>query len=303
MPVNRAGRYGVALLVCALGAFPLSAREIWVVRFETQWPEFPPCRSLQRWFSHLMFTNTTSQEQTVMVLEASNGGLRTDARPLRLLPGRTVSLQGASTAQLNWEPAAASPGGYLLWVNKLEVPAGVVFSARGELHIFEPASADPAPPCTGINRYSAGLPLPVIEHLVNPGVPEHHLGVDPGSRIGLGLDSRINVGVFNASSGAARVTIDVRCSQVEASLLMGSDPLLIRTALDVPPDTLQQHTIVMSTRAAQCPLTGSTNPYHVVVTSDRPGFSYAVGLVNDQTVSPLENRVPGTFPANISVTH
>ena len=244
-----------------------------------------------------MFTNTTGQDQTVQVLDASNGsGLRADARPLRVPAGQTASVRGVSPPDLHWEPAGRSENEPLLWVNRLSVPDGVLLSARGESQIGEPLSSDPNPPCNMRNRYSAGFPLVVKADLVPAGTPQYHVGVDIGdfTNVTPHLDSRFNVGVFNAGSTPALARIQVRCSAESAELQSAPDPVLANVDIAVPANSLVQQTVVASTRAVPCPLAGSASPYHVVVTSDRPGFSYALGLTNEELPK---------FPVSSPVTH
>lgn len=282
---------GIALLGC-----PLLAREVWVVRVRTFFAsDFPPCKPLVAWHSHLIFTNTTAQEQTVRVLAASNGsGLRPDVRPLVVPPARTMSVRGVFPLDLHWEPAGRTDNEQLFWVNKIDLPDGVLIGTRAESEMAEPTQV--GPPCPTRNFLSAGLPLPVVRQLVPAGTPQYHLGVDVGDHVNTGFQSdvRFNVGIFNAAASSALVQVQVRCSAATAALQTGPDPTITTTTLTVPPNTLVQHTVLPSTRSQRCTLGGAANPHHVIVTSDQPGFSYAVGLDNE--------RLP-RFPANISVTH
>jgi hypothetical protein len=299
MPVSRLGRLGGAVLaVVVLGSAPLVARDAWVVRFYTVFPDvIPPCQPLVSWHSHLMFTNTTSQDEHVRVLDASNGtGVRVDARPLGVAAGQTVSVRGVSPPDLHWEPAGRGENEPLLWVNKLAIPDGVLISARGESQIGEPLSSSLEPPCHTRNRYSAGFPLPVITNLIPAGIPQYHLGVDIGDYTNATphLDARFKVGVFNAGGSSATARIEVRCSAAGADLQSGPDPILATANLTVPANNLIQETVVVSTRAVPCPHAGAANPYHLVVISDRPGFSYALGLTNEELPK---------FPAILPTTH
>jgi hypothetical protein len=292
-------RYRVWLLSAAvlfLG-HPLAAREVWVVRVRTFFAsDFPPCKPLVAWQSHLMFTNTTAQEQTVRVLAASNGsGLRPDARPLIVPPARTMSVRGPFPLDLHWEPAGRPDNEQLFWVNKIDLPDGVLIAARAESGVAEPVQV--GPPCPTRNFLSAGLPLPVIRQLVPAGTPQYHLGVDVGDDLSTAFQSdvRLNVGIFNAAASAALVQVQVRCSDaVSSSRQVDPDQMLSKAFIAVPANTLVQQTVLPSTRSLRCTLSGGANPYHVIVTSDQPGFSYAVGLDNEQLPR---------FPANISVTH
>lgn len=293
--------WSAAVLFLLLG-HPLVAREVWVVRVRTFFAsDFPPCKPLVAWHSHLIFTNTTAQEQTVRVLAASNGsGLRPDARPLVVPPARTMSVRGVFPLDLHWEPAGRTDDEQLFWVNRIDLPDGVLLAARAESAVAEPLQiGPPSPPgggCPSRGFLSAGLPLPVVRQLVPAGTPQYHVGVDIGDHVNTGFQSdvRFNVGIFNAAASSALVQVQVRCSAATAALQTGPDPTITTTTLTVPPNTLVQHTVLPSTRSQRCTLGGAANPYHVIVTSDQPGFSYAVGLDNEQLPR---------FPANISVTH
>jgi hypothetical protein len=266
------------------------AREVWVVQFNTQFPDaIPPCRSLVRWQSHLMFRNTTDQALVVTFLGVSNGPARSDARPLIVPPRRTISLRGLEPSGPHWEPDLP-PTLSLLWVNKLEVPDGVLVSSRAEAAIFELLTPSQTGPCDGNSYLSAGLPFRVVDRLVGAGVTQYHLGVDIGNFTvgGSSLDSRINVGVFNASATPATVGVKVLCSSQN-----GDDPEIVAVEMMVPPNSLAQRTILPSTTTAPCPLPDTPAPYHVIVTSDQPGFSYATSLLN----GPLPK-----FPAFSSLT-
>jgi hypothetical protein len=295
MPVSSLRQRWSLVFASLLIACPIAAREVWVVRFRTFLPDVPPCQALVGWHSHLMFTNTTQEEQTVRVLAATNGsGLRPDARQLQIPPSRTVSVRGTDPPDLHWEPAGRLDTEPLLWINKLDVPMGVLIAARGESHVGEPRPTDP--PCPTRQYFSAGVPLPAVPDLVPAGAPQYHVGVDIGDQINSGLhtDARFNVGIFNAGDRPAVVQVQVRCSAATADLQNGPDPTLATVFLTVAPNALTQQSVVTSTQSLPCTLGGGANPYHIVITSDQPGFSYALGLDNEQLPR---------FPANIAVTH
>jgi hypothetical protein len=169
----------------------------------------------------------------------------------------------------------------LIWVNRLEVPDGVLVSDRADSEIFEASNPGSPGPCEGSHYSSGGLSLRVFGELVPAGVAQYHLGTDIGNFLqgNASFDSRINVGVFNASATAASAAIEIRCSS-ESGLETGSDPLLATASVTVPPNSVVQQTVLSSTRATPCPLIAPA-PYHVIVTSDRPGFSYAAALSNE----------------------
>jgi hypothetical protein len=253
------------------------AREIWVVRFQTSPPELDPqCQPLTTWNSHLMFHNTTATSLEVNPLSVSGGSLPQDARPLQVPAGSTVSLRGRARADLNWE----AEDGSTLWVNKLEVPDGIVVTNRGETAVLDVPPSPP--PCPGIFELFAGFPMPARSDLVGAGQRQYHLGVDTGgpTQGNDTGDTRINVGVFNASLSPAQVTIEVRCSGAFPTV-PPPDPLVDTEQFVLGPNSVIQVPVVTSTLATGCPVAiGGPSPWHVVVTSDQPGFSYAAGIRN-----------------------
>jgi hypothetical protein len=132
-----------------------------------------------------------------------------------------------------------------------------------------------------------------VEQLTPAGVVQYHLGADigDGELATTRLDARINVGVFNASSEPANATVQVRCSS-PSKLETAPDQLAAAPNLAIPPNTLVQQTALPSTAAASCQLNLATPLFHVIVTSDQPGFSYAAALSNQALP-----KFPGFSPA------
>lgn len=285
-------RLGVGILGLFAFAAACSAREIWVVQFRTHFPDVTsPCQTVYYWQSHLMLSNMTDQPLSVSLLSVSNGARRSDARDLIVSPHHTASLRGFAGGGPNWQPDVPETTD-AIWVNKLEVPDGIAVSNRGQVFLAEPMSGSPTPPCVSVSTVRTGLPFRVVDQLTPAGVAQYHLGVDIGDAAVFGeprLDARINVGVFNSSSEPASATVQVRCSS--GSLLDNSaDPLVATIQLTIAPNALVQETVLPSTVAAFCPIGGP--PFHVIVTSDQPGFSYAAALSN--TALP---KFPGFSPA------
>jgi hypothetical protein len=271
-----------------------AAREVWVVQFRTHFPvDFPdpasPCQTAAYyWQSRLMLSNTTDQELTVSLLSVSNGQRRADARDLTISPRHTVSVEGYDT---NWQPDVPETTPAIIWVNQLEIPDGVAVADRGEVFLAEPGSATPL--CNFGYTSRAGLTFRVVEQLTPAGVSQYHLGADigDGDTLATRLDARINVGVFNASSEPAGATVEVRCSS-PSKLETRPDELAATLHLAIPPNTLVQQTALPSTAAASCRLHFGTPFFHVIVTSDQPGFSYAAALSNQALP-----KFPGFSPA------
>jgi hypothetical protein len=264
-------------LAVTLGLFcdAASAREIWVVRFNTVPPELdPPCQPLVTWHSNLMFHNTTAAQLEVRPLAVTGGSLPTNARALAVPAGATVSIRGRTDSDLHWEEE-----GFGLWVNRLDVPDGIVVTNRGETGILDPPSGPP--PCGGVPSIYAGFPAAARADLVAAGVPQYHLGVDTGgpTQGNDTGDTRINVGIFNAGSSAANVSIAVRCSGASPAI-HPPDPTVETRQVLVAANSVLQVQAIAST-AERCPVAiGGPSPWHIVVTSDQPGFSYAAGVAN-----------------------
>lgn len=274
---------------------PLAGKEIWVVRFNTQFPDvIPPCQSLVSWHSNVMFHNTTDEQRQVQFLAVSNGPQRPDVQVLLVPPHQTVMLRGLAPGGPHWEPDLPLNLS-LIWVNKLNVPDGVVVADRGESGIFELRTPSQAGPCDGVTYSSQGLAFRVFDQLTPAGVSQYHLGTSisdltSGARLS---DSRINVGVFNASASPATAVIQVICS-IDADIQRVPDPSVVSVQITVPPNSLVQKAVVSSTLAQPCQLPSSPAPYHVIVTSDQPGFSYAAAVSNETLPK---------FPAYAPVTY
>ena len=269
-------RYAIVLLVTVVAPLTIQrvaeGRDVWVVQFNTSFPEVMSCKPIVRWESHLMFYNATDQALGVGFLGVSNGVARGDAGPLVVPPHRTISVYAEDPEGPHWEPAAPSSP---IWVDKLDVPDGILLSTRGESGVSGPLSTGSM--CDSASYKSAGLALRAVGSLTPAGVPQYHLGVDIGDYTfgGRFFDSRINVGVFNSSTSTATASVVVRCADTGAAT--GSDITITSVQVNVPPNSLVQQTVLASTRTL-CPLPGGA---YVVVTSDQAGFSYAAALSNE----------------------
>lgn len=274
-------RLGVGL-PALLVASSLYAGEVRIVRFATptQNSTAPPCPVTFRWESHTFFLNTTDAIQEVTALGVSNGGPLFGPLPLRIPPHQAVSMFGVSG--LGWEPPSQPP----LWVNRLNVPDGVLTSSQIQAWVGEPDI--PVPPCTGRGSRHGGLPLPEFATLTPPGIPQYHLGLDTGNEFtDLSKDARLNVGIYNGAQVPATAVIRIYCAD-EQPPPIGPNKLLSELTISIPPDTIVQPRILGSTKAAGCPYLSDRFEY-ATVTVDQPSFSYAVELSNDSLP-----KFPGT---------
>jgi hypothetical protein len=172
-------------LVFCLGAAALVAKhvgaaEVNLVRFLVQ-PNFspPPCESIAGWYSQTNFHNSTDTSLTVQFLGVSNGNPAPDPKALTVPAHQTVEVDGRD-AGLGWNPVP----GTLLWVNRLEVPAGVIVANRVSSTVYDVSSNTPGLPCVpAVTNYS-GLPLPVVGTLISAGITQYFLGTDLGSEGG-----------------------------------------------------------------------------------------------------------------------
>jgi len=266
----RSGR--LALLVGLLAVTPaLFGAEVRVVRFYIQ-PDFspPPCLSLAGWFSQTFFHNSTDTTQTVRLLGVSNGSARADAEVLSISPHQTAELIGSD---LNWNPTPGS----ILWVDRLDVPPGVVVANRVASGIYD-VSSDTTGSCIPKQTFSAGLPLPVVGTLIPPGMTQYFLGTDVGSDVSGNriTDARVNVGVYNGGSVSASATVSIYCGQVGPSP-SAANALVMTDRIQVPANSVFQKTVLPSTQTG-CPVGGVESFFYATVTADQPSFAYAIGL-------------------------
>lgn len=242
-----------------------SARDVWVVRTLTFMPG--PCPATA-WRDNLIFYNTTTVDQRVTPLGASNGYQIPQGQDLVVPAQRSRSVvhqANYSGGVLNaWTPAAM--GQPILLVNKLDVPTGVLIESRMEIYGIGGAE-EPCPLGPGV---IGGLEVvghfgfPVIERLAPPNTPLYHLGADLGT-----LTSRTNVGVYNAEDISATATIEVRAAC--------DDRLLETRTVTVPGNSLVYsqgfRNTFLGTTCFGLPASPNYSRY-VLVTLDRAGFSF-----------------------------
>lgn len=257
---------------------PALAAEVYVVRFITSGTLVePPCKYL-RWNDHLLFHNTASQAATVRFLGVSNGPPRADASNLTVPAGRSRSVAGTL---LGWNPN----GNAVLWVNRLDVPDGVLLASRLEVAVGSGAPCAPASDGRGVGATG----LPTFSSLRAPNERQYHLATDIGAdATGYAANARINVGIYNAGSMTATATVEVH---------RGCDERLMESrTTSIPADSILQ-VLGLSTRTGPgCGSPFTTNLYttYVIVRVDQPSFSYAVTL---------SNELPPQIPIGVSLTH
>lgn len=263
----------------------LVASEVRIVRFQTV-ADFnpPPCVPFVEWSSQSLFHNTTDVALTVQFLGVSNGDSRPSPKPLLLPPHQTVTVEGRSL--LDWEPVQPT----VLWVNRLDVPTGVIVANRVESGVFQPEG--PETPCRGRSRTYAGLPLPVFSTLIPAGTPQYFLGTDVGQEANVQVtDARLNIGVFNGGSVSGNAVVRIYCGEPGQQVVANS--LLLTDQLQILPNNLVQKTVLASTQAAKCPTPGLSF-WYAVVTVDQPSFAYAIGMAN--------GALP-TFPGVVALSY
>ncbi len=265
----------------------LSAAEIRVVRFKVLPDSDPsPCRSTVGWSSETFFHNSTDTVQTVQFLGVSNGSPRPNAAPLVVPPHQTMKIL-AFDPFLNWDPMP----GTILFVNRLDVPQGVIVANRAASGVYD--VTDPSHiPCTSRLTNYAGLPLPVFAALIPAGTTQYFLGTDVGLQPLEGpLDARLNVGVYNGGTAAATATVRVYCGHSGSATAFPNSPVL-NDQIQVPTNTVVQKTVVPSTFSPGCPVAGDF--WYATVTVDQPSFAYAIGL---------NNGILPTFPGTVALTY
>jgi hypothetical protein len=87
--------------------------------------------------------------------------------------------------------------------------------------------------------------------------------------------------------------VEVRCSESAESIPAPPDSIVLTHQLVIEPNSIVQATALPSTLVTGCPVAiGAASPWHVVVRSDQPGFSYAGGV---------RNGVLPTLPVSMSL--
>jgi len=265
----------LAIIAIAFTSFAESSigREVWVVRAFTPGVRVDGCTYLF-WADDLRFFNTTSRDLRVQLVGVSNGGPRSEARELLVPAGRSHSPREANVF---WSPAGT---GNAFWVNRLEVPDGVLVSSRAE------PSAACGPPCFPCldGRVFGSLALPVFGSLIGANQPQYHLRTDLGTDGSLASISRVNFGIYNGGDREATATMELRreCDQA----------LIARQTVRIPADAFFQFGGFTNDTLGQTCLSGLRWATYGVVTVDQPSFSYAATLSYDVTRIPVSISSP-----------
>ncbi len=254
------------MLTLTSGAYLLGA-EAYVIRFASSGGLLKSPCTYVLWRDHLTFHNTKAESATIRLLGVSNGNMTPSPAELVVLAGRTSSQNVILLS--SWVPRVDGVPPYL-WVNRLDVPDGVLVASRAE-----PAEIMGSPCFPGLSNLVHGsLALPVYRSLVEPNRPQIHLRSDLGSdEFGVAAPSRINVGIYNAGSSEASASIELRRAC--------DDGVVERRVVTIPTNTIQQFFGFTNPRVSCAG--GSEPPYptYVVVTVNQPSFSYAITLSNE----------------------
>jgi hypothetical protein len=216
------------------------------------------------WQAELLFHNGTTVPKTVRLLGATAGTNRPTGQ-LLIPAGRTLSTRTFEGSQLGGDPF-----GFVLVVNKLDIPEGVVVSSRAD--VYGPPAGCGIPPAA-MNHSFGSLPLPVIRSLVAPNERQIHLATDLGI-----YPRRTNVIIYNAGSSTATARIELR---------VGCDDSLISERLvAIGPNSVIQVTGLTDEIPERLCSSPGTTPFtrYVAVTVDQPSFSHATTISNEFSV-------------------
>jgi hypothetical protein len=235
------------------------------------------------WRDSILLHNPGSAPATVRFVELSNGGTGLAPLTLVLPPGKTVGLYEATGGSWRVRLVPAVP----LWVLHLDVPEGVIVESRNQLFLDAPFGGVMLPVPYG------KVPMPIIRQLTPAGQPQVHIGTDLG-----GVNSRINVVLYNAGAETATATIEVRRAC--------SDVVIDSRVVTVPPNTAVQAgglvDITSPPGSSDCPA-GTSVPWarNTFVTMTQPGFS-VVSNINENIVP--DPATIGTIPiVGLGVEH
>jgi hypothetical protein len=261
-------KHSIAILLLVLLATTASAADMWVVQGHAFAGTGDPC-TLTVWNGDVLFHNTTDAAATVTLLGVSDGpAVGTNVPSFTIPPHRTITLQAKIGAV--WQPVGAKP----IWIDHLDVPAGVLVESR--LEIGSQACFGLPVPIPFFGKVS----FPVVRALTPAGERKVHLGSDLGA-----VDARVNVGVYNGGQSTAGVTIEVRRACDDA-------------ILDRKQITLAANGFVQTTLSPGAPNVSRTSPCfgstdatlwatYTTVVADQPTLSYASTLANTIPDSPV----------------
>jgi len=259
-PARLSRLLGLVVAGCA-ASIPASVRaaEVYVVRVAAETPLFAGSCARVGWGDDLLFHNPTTQDAAIRLLGLSNGSPPETPLSLVVPAGKTTTAR----SRVNWSPTSTVP--VPLWVNRLDVPEGLVVQSRV---YAATVLCGGLPPPTFPNLGS--FPMPVFRTLAAPNAKQVHLGADL-----IYQESRVNVGIYNAGLVPATATTELRqgCN----------DDLLETRMITIPANTLVQiGGLGAETRG--CPVAGGGTQFwvrYVTVSVDQPSFSYVVNRVDE----------------------
>lgn len=251
-------------LALLLATGPLSARDVYVLRFSSPGPWLNVCSHVQ-WVDRLFFHNASTLPATVTLVETTYPIPAAAPHEVTVAAGHVVSVDDLT---FQWDPqslGAANP--QTLGVAHFTVPNSVDVTSR---------TGSGAVICTGsclcATEYirQGNVPQRVYDELIPANTADVHVGTDlPG------ISSRTNVAVYNAGSESAVVTIELRetCN----------DSLLASQQLTIPPSSVSMAS-GMSAELQPCPNTRAffDRGTYVRVVSSQPGLSWVTTLANDE---------------------
>jgi hypothetical protein len=264
----RVGRFVACL---ALISLPLRGDDVWLVRTNADGGVVePPCGGLL-WGDDIVFHNSSQDVKTIHFVGLSNGEALAPL-DLVLAPGTTVGgLRSQREEVGSWTPFPRQS----LWSIHLDVPSGVDVVSRLISRISGANSC--GFPSTSPDY--AGVSLPVIRALSPAGTTQTHLGSDLGDTARL-QGARINVGVYNAGTVTANVTVEIRrgCD----------DGLVAKRTFRVPPNSVEQTNGLPAFSDYEACTTLNTSEFvtYAVVLVDQPSFSYVAVLANGSVPRP-----------------
>jgi hypothetical protein len=262
-------RYFAVLLCCLLSSAAVAAPAT-VIRFLA-----PGSRSLcfqVMWRDQVLFYNSTATSLTVRITGISNG--EPDIRTPDMIVVPPLTVVSLNTVIRNaWIPEQFGLQDAKLWMLHLDVPSGITIQSRDEYTVFDSCIAGPQP-----GGAAGQVPMPVFRSATPANVSQVHLGTDTGS-----VKSRINVGIYNASSVPANAHIVVR-RVCDGTITDTRD-------VTIPPDTVVQ-TGNLEKGEDICSAPGPQWIRYTTVTVDQSSMTFASSLTE------RDNGFLGLAPQN-----
>lgn len=208
-----------------------------------------------------MFHNPTNSAKTVRLVSATGGTNRPTGQVVLPAGGTASTLTDAGS------PIGGDPFGFLLVVNKLDIPDGVVISSLADVY-GPPIRCGGGPP-PGENHFFGSLPLPVFRSLAATNERQIHLTTDLGVQ-----ESRTNVIVYKAGTSLATGRIEVRA---------GCDDSLIAERLVAIPSGSAIQVTGLSDQLPRFCSAAKTPVFtrYVAVTVDQPSLSHVTTISNE----------------------